>query len=126
MITAKAFAGKHYAVYGLARSGQATVEALLASGARVTAWDAKEETRSSLRAKLVGRGTAAEGSGGGVGANPSTIESSFDGPPPRPSDREERRAARAFSFASHAVTLAPLASKASTVAKPERARPYTA
>jgi len=41
VITARAFAGKHYAVYGLARSGIATVEALLASGARVTAWDAK-------------------------------------------------------------------------------------
>jgi UDP-N-acetylmuramoylalanine--D-glutamate ligase len=39
VITTKAFAGKHYAVYGLARSGIATVEALLASGARVTAWD---------------------------------------------------------------------------------------
>jgi UDP-N-acetylmuramoylalanine--D-glutamate ligase len=48
VITAKAFAGKHYAVYGLARSGLATVEALLASGARVTAWDAKEEARSAL------------------------------------------------------------------------------
>ncbi len=48
MITAKAFAGKHYAVYGLARSGLATVQALLASGARVTAWDAKEEARSVL------------------------------------------------------------------------------
>ena len=46
MITAKAFAGKHYAVYGLARSGLATAEALLASGARVTAWDAKEEARA--------------------------------------------------------------------------------
>ena len=46
MITAKAFAGKHYAVYGLARSGIATAEALLASGARVTAWDAKEEARA--------------------------------------------------------------------------------
>ena len=41
MITARAFAGKHYAVLGLARSGLATVEALLASGARVTAWDDK-------------------------------------------------------------------------------------
>jgi UDP-N-acetylmuramoylalanine--D-glutamate ligase len=39
VITARAFAGKHYAVYGLARSGLATVEALIASGARVTAWD---------------------------------------------------------------------------------------
>ena len=46
MITAKAFAGKNYAVYGLARSGLATVEALLASGAKVTAWDAKEEARA--------------------------------------------------------------------------------
>jgi UDP-N-acetylmuramoylalanine--D-glutamate ligase len=81
VISARAFAGKHYAVYGLARSGLATVEALLASGAKVTAWDAKEGARSSLRAQLVGRGTAAEGSGGGVGADPSTIESSFDGPP---------------------------------------------
>jgi UDP-N-acetylmuramoylalanine--D-glutamate ligase len=41
VITARAFAGKHYAVYGLARSGLATVEALLASGAKVTGWDAK-------------------------------------------------------------------------------------
>jgi UDP-N-acetylmuramoylalanine--D-glutamate ligase len=46
VITAKAFAGKHYAVYGLARSGLATVEALLASGAKVTAWDSKEEARA--------------------------------------------------------------------------------
>ena len=39
MIKAAAFSGKHYAVYGLARSGLATAEALLASGAKVTAWD---------------------------------------------------------------------------------------
>jgi UDP-N-acetylmuramoylalanine--D-glutamate ligase len=50
VITARAFAGKHYAVYGLARSGIATVEALLASGAEVTAWDAKEETRAKAPA----------------------------------------------------------------------------
>jgi UDP-N-acetylmuramoylalanine--D-glutamate ligase len=49
VITAKAFAGHHYAVYGLARSGLATVEALLAGGAKVTAWDAKEEVRESIR-----------------------------------------------------------------------------
>ncbi len=48
MITARAFAGKHYAVYGLARSGLATVAALLASGARVTAWDANEGARANL------------------------------------------------------------------------------
>jgi UDP-N-acetylmuramoylalanine--D-glutamate ligase len=45
VITARAFAGKHYAVYGLARSGVATVAALLASGAKVAAWDAKPEAR---------------------------------------------------------------------------------
>ncbi|MCL6683350.1 UDP-N-acetylmuramoyl-L-alanine--D-glutamate ligase [Sphingomonas alba] len=46
MITAKAFAGKHYAVYGLARSGIATIEALLASGAKVTAWDDNPDARA--------------------------------------------------------------------------------
>ena len=50
MITARAFAGKHYTVYGLARSGLATVEALLASGARVTAWDGKKEARAKAPA----------------------------------------------------------------------------
>jgi UDP-N-acetylmuramoylalanine--D-glutamate ligase len=69
VITAKAFAGKHYAVYGLARSGLATVEALLASGAKVTAWDANDAVRSSLAAKQRGRGTA-EGGGGGAGDPP--------------------------------------------------------
>jgi UDP-N-acetylmuramoylalanine--D-glutamate ligase len=46
VITARAFEGRHYAVYGLARSGLATVEALLASGARVTAWDGKDQART--------------------------------------------------------------------------------
>ena len=50
MIAARAFAGKHYAVLGLARSGLATVEALLASGAKVTAWDDKEEARGKAPA----------------------------------------------------------------------------
>lgn len=50
MITSAAWAGKRYAVLGLARSGIATVEALLASGATVVAWDASEEAR----AKVVG------------------------------------------------------------------------
>ena len=52
MITARAFAGKHYAVYGLARSGIATVEALLASDARVTAWDSKEDARRQAPAGI--------------------------------------------------------------------------
>ena len=48
MITARAFAGKRYAVLGLARSGAATVEALLGSGAQVVAWDEAEGARASL------------------------------------------------------------------------------
>jgi UDP-N-acetylmuramoylalanine--D-glutamate ligase len=48
MITARAFAGKKYAVLGLARSGAATVEALLASGAQVVAWDERKEARETL------------------------------------------------------------------------------
>jgi UDP-N-acetylmuramoylalanine--D-glutamate ligase len=46
MIISDAFRGKRYAVLGLARSGIATVRALVASGAKVTAWDAKEEARA--------------------------------------------------------------------------------
>ncbi|UUR07754.1 Mur ligase family protein [Sphingomonas glaciei] len=46
MITAGAWAGKRYAVYGLARSGLATVRALVASGAEVTAWDRSEDARA--------------------------------------------------------------------------------
>jgi UDP-N-acetylmuramoylalanine--D-glutamate ligase len=46
MITSSAFAGKSYAVLGLARSGIATVEALVASGAEVMAWDARDEARA--------------------------------------------------------------------------------
>jgi UDP-N-acetylmuramoylalanine--D-glutamate ligase len=69
VITARAFAGKHYAVYGLARSGLATVEALLASGAKVTTWDANDAVRSSLAAKQRARGTA-EGDGGGAADPP--------------------------------------------------------
>jgi len=50
VITARAFAGKRYAVYGLARSGLATAAALIASGAEVMAWDAKEEARAKAPA----------------------------------------------------------------------------
>ena len=51
MITSPAFAGRRYAVLGLARSGQASVASLLASGAQVTAWDAREEPRAALFAE---------------------------------------------------------------------------
>ena len=51
MITSPAFRGKRYAVLGLARSGLATVDALVASGAKVTAWDNKEEARTKVAGK---------------------------------------------------------------------------
>jgi len=48
MIASPAFAGRKYAVLGLARSGLATVEALVASGAEVVAWDKSEEAREKV------------------------------------------------------------------------------
>jgi UDP-N-acetylmuramoylalanine--D-glutamate ligase len=51
MIASSAFAGKSYAVLGLARSGLAAVETLVASGARVMAWDNREEARAAVADK---------------------------------------------------------------------------
>ncbi|MGN6619932.1 MAG: UDP-N-acetylmuramoyl-L-alanine--D-glutamate ligase [Sphingomonas sp.] len=48
MITSAAWRGKRYAVLGLARSGVATVRALIASGASVTAWDSDDDKREAL------------------------------------------------------------------------------
>ncbi len=48
MITARAWAGKRYGVYGLARTGRSVVDALAASGAEVWAWDAAEAARAAL------------------------------------------------------------------------------
>ncbi|WP_260598359.1 UDP-N-acetylmuramoyl-L-alanine--D-glutamate ligase [Sphingomonas endolithica] len=48
MITNAAWADKRFAVLGLARSGAATVRALVASGAAVTAWDSDETRRETL------------------------------------------------------------------------------
>lgn len=51
MIKSRAWSGKRYAVLGLARSGLATVAALIASGAEVLAWDDRAEARDEA-AKL--------------------------------------------------------------------------
>ncbi len=48
MITSPLWAGKRYAVLGLARSGVTTVDALLESKAVVVAWDEKEVARFSV------------------------------------------------------------------------------
>jgi UDP-N-acetylmuramoylalanine--D-glutamate ligase len=52
VITSPAFRGRRYAVLGLARSGLATVVALAASGAEVTAWDERAEARAKVEVPL--------------------------------------------------------------------------
>ena len=49
MITSPAWRGERFAVLGLARSGRATITALVNSGARVTAWDSNEEQVVALK-----------------------------------------------------------------------------
>ena len=51
MIVSPAFAGRRYAVLGLARSGLASVDALVASGAQVLAWDNRPEAREAVTGK---------------------------------------------------------------------------
>lgn len=51
MITSPVFAGKRYAVLGLARSGAAAAEALLASGAEVVAWDRQDVARAPFEGR---------------------------------------------------------------------------
>jgi UDP-N-acetylmuramoylalanine--D-glutamate ligase len=50
MITSPTFRGKRYAVLGLARSGLATVRALVASGAEVIAWDSNAAAQDAVGA----------------------------------------------------------------------------
>ena len=57
MIVARRWAGRRYAVLGLARSGTATVAALEAGGADVTAWDADEARRLPFLRETVDAGT---------------------------------------------------------------------
>ncbi len=52
MITSPAFAGKTYGVYGLARSGRATVAALAAAGAQTLNWDDSEVARAAFDGAL--------------------------------------------------------------------------
>jgi UDP-N-acetylmuramoylalanine--D-glutamate ligase len=51
VITSPAFAGKRYAVLGLARSGAAAAEALIASGAEVIAWDRQPHAREPFEGR---------------------------------------------------------------------------
>ncbi len=88
MITSPIWRGKRFAVLGLARSGAATVRALVASGAEVVAWDAKEAARNAILPGT-GRGTS-EAGGGGVPSSGALAETPLhhlpeeaNGPPPR-------------------------------------------
>ena len=82
MITSPAFAGKRYAVLGLARSGLATVDALLASGAEVVAWDDREEARAKILPQR-GRGTAQSAVEEYFPSDSATpLHHPADGPPP--------------------------------------------
>jgi UDP-N-acetylmuramoylalanine--D-glutamate ligase len=51
MIAARSFEHADVGVFGLARSGMASVRALVAGGARVYAWDDREETRKEAAAE---------------------------------------------------------------------------
>lgn len=53
MIGSTAWAGKRFAVLGLARSGAATVRALVASGAGVTAWDSGAAKREAVEGATI-------------------------------------------------------------------------
>ena len=53
MITSPAWKDRKYAVLGLARSGRATVEALLAAGADVLVWDDRAEAREPYNGRCV-------------------------------------------------------------------------
>ncbi len=85
MIVSSTWAGKRYAVLGLARSGQATVRALLASGAEVVAWDASEGARAALtplHAFVEGAGVAPSSSRedkSGKGSHPQPLQQGLEG-----------------------------------------------
>ena len=68
MIAARTFAGKEVAVFGLARSGLATVRALKAGGARVTAWDDREAARRAAAEAGAGVAPVAEWRWQGIAA----------------------------------------------------------
>lgn len=53
MITSPAFAGKRFAILGLARSGMATLDSLHASGAELLAWDNRQDLRETAAEKAI-------------------------------------------------------------------------
>ncbi|WP_326524766.1 UDP-N-acetylmuramoyl-L-alanine--D-glutamate ligase [Sphingomonas sp.] len=71
MITSRTWAGRRYAVLGLARSGAATVAALVASGAQVVAWDESAAARGAAVGAMLADPTTIDLSGfAGVAVSP--------------------------------------------------------
>ncbi|HEX7694183.1 MAG TPA: UDP-N-acetylmuramoyl-L-alanine--D-glutamate ligase, partial [Sphingomonas sp.] len=93
MITSPSWRGKRYAVLGLARSGVATVRALLVSGSEVVAWDRDEVKRNSLLPELARGGGPSRSDGGGAdgeaSSKPLHHPAAPGGPPPRDELGEE-------------------------------------
>jgi len=69
VITARAFSGKRYGVFGLARTGRSVTAALAASGAEVLAWDDSAAAREG-QADLVDLNTAPLGGLDGLVVSP--------------------------------------------------------
>ncbi len=86
MITSPAWRGKRFAVLGLARSGAATVRALVASGAEVLAWDSNEAARYGLVDTIA---PPPQGRGWGGGLSTSAPARGSDMPHPNPSPEGE-------------------------------------
>ncbi|WP_121078296.1 UDP-N-acetylmuramoyl-L-alanine--D-glutamate ligase [Sphingomonas trueperi] len=84
MITSPAWRGKRFAVLGLARSGAATVRALLASGAGVLGWDSNEAAR-----EMLAKAPPLQGRGWGGGLSTSELARKSDMPHPNPSPEGE-------------------------------------
>jgi UDP-N-acetylmuramoylalanine--D-glutamate ligase len=85
VIASSLWRGKRYAVLGLARSGAATVRALLASGAEVVAWDSSEAARAALtplHAFVEGSGVAPSSSDERLphgGGHPQPLQQGLEG-----------------------------------------------
>jgi UDP-N-acetylmuramoylalanine--D-glutamate ligase len=80
VIVAREWAGRRYGVLGLARSGTATVRALLAGGASVVAWDSDPARRDAIKPLLFRGGVGEEdATGGSLGGIPPTPSPSPEG-----------------------------------------------
>ncbi|HEX8412469.1 MAG TPA: UDP-N-acetylmuramoyl-L-alanine--D-glutamate ligase [Sphingomicrobium sp.] len=73
MIFSRTWAGKKYSVLGLARSGAATVQALLAGGASVTMWDSDASKRDAVIDSVEGQ-QGLRGRADLTFADPETLE----------------------------------------------------